>query len=117
MRDLEWNNAVIRKDDWVLLDLYGTNHHRPSWGDDADAFNPDRYQRSPQAEHHLVPQGAGSVANSHRCPGEDPTISLMAEAIRRLCTLSYELPRQDLSIDMARIPALPASGVKLRVTQ
>jgi fatty-acid peroxygenase len=116
-KNLRWDNAVIRKGDWVLLDLYGTNRHRASWDNDPHAFDPGRFARAPaRAERRLVPQGAGTLTNTHRCPGEDATISLTMAAVRRLCVLTYHLPPQDLTVDLTRLPALPASGVRLQVT-
>lgn len=114
-RRLRWDGAEIRKGDWVILDLYGTNRSPASWGENASTFDPSRFTRSPELERLLVPQGAGTLTDSHRCPGEDATISLMIAAVQRLCTLDYRVPAQDLTVDLARLPALPASGVRLQV--
>jgi fatty-acid peroxygenase len=59
----------------------------------------------------FVPQGGATAAEHHRCPGEDFTIALMMLSIRLLGSLSYELPAQDLAIDMRRMPALPRAGL------
>jgi fatty-acid peroxygenase len=53
---------------------------------------------------------AGSnAAVTHRCPGERITIELIKAAVRQVAALRYEVPAQDLGIDMANVPAIPAS--------
>ena len=61
----------------------------------------------------LVPQGAGDPRTGHRCPGEDITVALLSALAVRLARLDYQLPPQDLSISLSRIPARPAGGVVL----
>jgi fatty-acid peroxygenase len=94
---------------WVLLDLYGTNHDAAHWRD-PDAFRPERFagwQGDPFA---FIPQGGGDHASGHRCPGEAITNGLMQAAVRGLLEMEYDVPSQDLRVDLTRVPALPASG-------
>lgn len=59
----------------------------------------------------LIPQGGGDHYRGHRCPGEWITIDLLQEALRLLTAeMDYEVPPQDLEVDLARVPARPASG-------
>jgi fatty-acid peroxygenase len=105
----EWSGYRFQKGDWVLLDLYGTNHDRRTWKD-PEAFNPDRFVTKWPTPYELVPQGAGEVAITHRCPGEHLAMGLIKMAARLLTATPYVVPEQDLSVDLARIPALPKSG-------
>ena len=77
---------------------------------DPDTFRPERFVGWIGDPYSLIPQGAGDVATTHRCPGEALTIELMKTATRLLSrTLAYDVPPQDLSMSLSRIPALPAS--------
>lgn len=101
---------TFRKGDWLLFDLYGTNRDPRLW-DRPEAFRPERFAAEAWAASPLVAQGTGDFATTHRCPGEHATMTLMRAALRRLAgRLSYQVPPQDLSVDLARMPALPASG-------
>ncbi|MDQ0096002.1 cytochrome P450 [Paeniglutamicibacter psychrophenolicus] len=96
--------------EWVLLDLYGTNHDRRLWPDPA-AFDPGRFMGRQPGPNELVPQGAGNVAEGHRCPGEEATLGILAEAIGLLAAQdSWKVPVQDLSISLHKAPADPHSG-------
>lgn len=108
--DFEWRGYHFPKGRRVLLDLYGTDHDARVWADPG-AFRPERLRRDrPACPFAMIPQGGGEHHVHHRCPGEWITIDLMKHAARFLTReLQYEVPEQDLKIDMARLPALPAS--------
>src|SRR5690606_22981050 len=109
-RPFEWHGRRFGEGDWVLLDLYGTNHDPRSW-DDPGSFRPDRFRDWSGSAFDLVPQGGGEYEADHRCPGERITIDLLKQATAMLLNVvDYEVPAQDLSIDPARMPASPASG-------
>jgi fatty-acid peroxygenase len=108
--DFEWRGHSFRAGDWLLLDLYGTNRHPRHWRR-PETFDPDRYLIRPDGAFDYVAQGGGTAAENHRCPGERPTVELIKMAARLLTrALRYRVPEQDLTIDLTRIPALPASG-------
>jgi fatty-acid peroxygenase len=110
----EWHGHGFAAGDWVLLDLYGTNHDARIW-EAPEAFRPERFRRWQGNPYTLIPQGAGAFETGHRCPGEWLTIILMKEAIRLFSQeLRYEVPMQDLTISLSAIPALPKSGLVLR---
>lgn len=94
---------------WMLLDLYGTDHSPHLWRQ-PDAFDPFRFaDASPKA---IVAQGAGEGLGTHRCPGELATSDLIAAALSLLVSgRPYEVPIQDLRISLRRIPAQPESGM------
>lgn len=110
----EWRGHRFAAGDWVLLDLYGTNHDPRLWPE-PHRFRPERFHGWPGDPDTLVPQGAGDPYQGHRCPGEWITIALMARAVRLLSqAMRYALPPQDLSIRLNRMPAMAESGVRLR---
>jgi fatty-acid peroxygenase len=111
LHDFDWHGLRIAKGTWVLLDLYGTDMHPAIWGDPG-VFRPERFLRYESSGFDLIPQGGGDHYAGHRCPGEAATIDLLKSAAKLFATkIAYEVPPQDLSIDMGRIPTLPASGM------
>jgi fatty-acid peroxygenase len=117
-QSFNWNGLKFEQGAWVLLDLYGTDQHPRIWRH-PEAFDPDRFETVKPTPFELVPQGAGDATITHRCPGEEMTLALMRTAVRRLsAAMSYEVPRQDLSVDKSTIPALPRSGfIMTRIRQ
>lgn len=110
LQDIRWKGVKIRKGQWVLLDLYGTNHDPRAW-DNPDSFDPGQMNSWDGSAFSLIPQGAGEFETGHRCPGEWITIALMKQAAQMLTTcITYSVPEQDLSISMNEFPAVPASG-------
>ncbi len=110
VRDLTWRGDQIPEGSMVLLDLYGQNHDARLW-DDPYAFEPERFVDRPIGAFELVPQGAGDARTGHRCPGEGVAVALLQALAIRLARLDYDVPEQDLTISLRRIPARPRSGV------
>jgi fatty-acid peroxygenase len=105
-----WRGHPFAQDDWVLFDLYGTNHHAAIWPE-PDSFRPQRFMGYRPSAFAFVPQGGGDVASGHRCPGEAITVALMRLAVSQLTRgMTHRVPEQDLGVSLARMPALPASG-------
>lgn len=112
-----WSGHHFEEGEWVLLDLYGTNHDARLWPE-PESFRPERFRDWPGNPNSLVPQGAGDFHTGHRCPGEWITIALMKEAVRLLCRHThYSVPAQDLSVSLSRMPAAPASGFVMRAVR
>lgn len=108
-RAFSWHDVEFTEGARVMLDLYGTNHDARLWPE-PEQFRPERFVGWPGDPFTLIPQGGGDVATGHRCPGEFLTIELMKSATRFLARrISYDVPAQDLSISLSRIPAQPAS--------
>jgi fatty-acid peroxygenase len=107
-----WQGHRLEAGTWVILDLYGTNHHPDLWTD-PDLFQPQRFVEWVPNPYTLIPQGAGDYDTGHRCPGEPSTITLIATAVERLLDLPYAMPPQDLTLRFNQFPALPRSGFKL----
>jgi fatty-acid peroxygenase len=97
----------------VLLDIVATNHDPGSWPDPA-AFDPDRFDGREPGDYDFVFQGGGDHAAGHRCAGEWVTSAVMQTAVQVLSqAVTYSVPEQDLTVNLRRIPALPASGFLL----
>jgi len=109
LEPFSWKGHGFHIGDWVLLDLYGTNHHPEAWRD-PEIFDPQRFRGWQGDAYGFIPQGGGGFVTGHRCPGEWLTIGLVVEAVRQLLAMDYAVPEQDLHIAMNRFPALPASG-------
>jgi fatty-acid peroxygenase len=112
--EFEWRGRGFSVRQWVLLGLFGTNHDERIWGDPG-VFRPERFRDWDGDPFTLIPQGAGLHAETHRCPGEEITIALLALWTRMLTNeLRYVVPEQDLRVDLARVPAQPASRFVIR---
>jgi fatty-acid peroxygenase len=112
-RDVPWDGDVIESGTLVLLDLFGQNHDERLW-EQPYRFRPERFLQQRPGELDLVPQGGGDPRTGHRCPGEDFVVEALKTLVPRLARLSYDLPEQDLTISLERIPTRPRSGVVLR---
>ncbi|HLQ86592.1 MAG TPA: cytochrome P450 [Salinisphaeraceae bacterium] len=110
----EWRGHEFKQGDWVLLDLYGTNHDARIWHE-PQAFRPERFIGSDGNAWNFIPQGGGNVHVGHRCPGEAVTRVLMDVAVRMLTTaMSYDVPWQNLQVDVTQLPAAPAERMRMR---
>jgi fatty-acid peroxygenase len=109
-RTFEWRGYRFPKGHRVLLDLYGTDHDSRLW-EAPEQFRPDRFERDEIDAFALIPQGGGDPYVHHRCAGEWITIALLKDATEFLQRdAKYRVPEQDLSVDLGRMPARPASG-------
>lgn len=109
-----WRGYTFPRGTRTLLDLYGTDHDPRLW-DEPERFLPARFDGREPGPFAFIPQGGGDHLLGHRCAGEWLTIALVQEAVRVLTSeLAYEVPDQDLSIDLSRMPAIPRSRFVLR---
>ena len=79
---------------------------------DAERFTPDRVEhgRHPFA---FAPQGMGP-STGHKCPGVDyATLFMQVFTTVLLRDYACELPEQDVSLDLRRIPPEPRDGLRL----
>lgn len=108
--DFQWKGYAFPRGRRVILDLYGTNHDLRLWHNPY-AFDPQRFARERHSPYGFIPQGGGDYQIHHRCPGEYITIALTAVFLRFMTQeISYNVPPQDLTISLTRMPTLPVSG-------
>jgi fatty-acid peroxygenase len=108
--DRSWLGEPIPHGALVLLDLYGQNHDPNLWPDPY-SFAPGRFLDRTVNRDVLVPQGGGDPRAGHRCPGEVITVTLLESIMPRLARLHYDVPEQDLTISLRRVPARPRDGL------
>ncbi|MER8636519.1 cytochrome P450 [Mesorhizobium sp. M1365] len=109
----EWKGYRFHQGDWVLLDLHGTNHD-PRLFVEPDRFIPERGLSWKTHGFDFIPHGGGDPATTHRCPGEAVTVALITEAVRLLTrSMAYQVPDQDMTVSLARMPARPKSGFRI----
>jgi fatty-acid peroxygenase len=108
----DWRGSRIEVGDWVMLDLWATNHDPRSWNE-PDRFDPERFDEWNGDPDTLIPQGAGLLLDDHRCPGEGAAITIMGEFTRSFVDADIEVPSQDLGVDLRRFPALPEDRMRV----
>jgi fatty-acid peroxygenase len=105
-----WRGHEFKKGLLVFLDIYGTNHDERSW-QEPHAFRPDRFRHWNGSPFSFMPQGGGDFFTGHRCAGEWVTIELTKVGVECLAKgMQYEVPGQDLSFSLSRMPTYPKSG-------
>lgn len=113
-KDFEWQGTKFPKGRRVLLDLYATQHHEEIWSNPG-TFYAERFTNWDGSAFNFIPQGGGDFLHNHRCAGEWITIDLTRRTLGYLVTkMEYDVPEQDLEIDLSRIPAVPKSRFKMR---
>ncbi|MCA1010307.1 cytochrome P450 [Halobacillus halophilus] len=112
--DFTWQQYDFKQGQLVMIDIYGTNHDPRLW-ENPDEFNPDRFLNWNGGLYDLIPQGGGDYYKGHRCPGEQPTIEILKTSFRYMTNhLDYEVPKQDYSYSLRKMPALPKSGFVIK---
>lgn len=118
-KEFEWANHNFKKGNLVFLDLFGTNHDKEVWKH-PNVFDPENFRERKEDLFDFIPQGGGDYKTGTRCPGEKLTIELMKLSLKLLVNrLEYEVPLQDFSYPLNRIPAIPRSrfimtGVRIK---
>lgn len=109
-QDFLWQGYELKKGTLVLLDIYGTNHDARLW-EHPGQFRPERFKEREGNSFDFIPQGGGDAGQGHRCPGESMTIEAMKACLNFLVhEIEYEVPPQDLSYSLSRMPTFPTSG-------
>ena len=110
----EWRGCHFKKGQLVLLDVLGIDRDERQWPH-PDEFRPERFRDWDGSPFNFIPQGGGDYAHNHRCAGEWLTIeTLKTTAVLLATTMTYDVPEQDFSVDLGRMPTLPASGFVMR---
>lgn len=109
-KKFSWKGYSIPKGRLVILDLYGTNHDPRIW-DHPGVFRPERFSSWDGSPYNFIPNGGGDFYENHRCAGEWISIELLKIATRFLSrNIEYDVPFQDLSFPLTRLPTFPRSG-------
>ncbi|WP_194241275.1 cytochrome P450 [Bacillus fonticola] len=109
-KDFVWKQCEFKEGTLVLLDMYGTNHDSRLWGH-PNEFRPERFKEWKGSLFDFIPQGGGDPAKGHRCPGEGITVEVMKASLDFLVNrVDFEVPEQDLSYSLVKMPTLPESG-------
>lgn len=104
-----WNQYEFKEEMLVLLDIYGTNHDSRIWENPYE-FQPERFKEWKGNSFDFIPQGGGTPDKGHRCPGEGITIEIMKASLDFLVNkIEFEVPDQDLSYSLVKMPTLPES--------
>lgn len=113
-KEFEWKGYTFKRGRLVLLDIYGMLHDPELWQHPQE-FNPERFINWDGNSFTLIPQGGGEHMSGHRCAGEWLTIESMKQAVDFLINrITYEVPDQDLTFSLSRMPTLPRSGFIMR---
>lgn len=63
----------------------------------------------------FIPQGGGDFNHGHRCAGEGMTIQALKTSVRLLVSAGeFDMPEQNLRVDLARMQAIPESRFIIR---
>ncbi|HWQ78902.1 MAG TPA: cytochrome P450 [Anaerovoracaceae bacterium] len=109
-KEFQLNDYTFEKGMLVLLDMYGTNHDPMIW-DNPNGFCPERFRDWKGSLFDFIPQGGGDPTVTHRCPGEGITVDILIAVINFLVSkIEYNVPKQDLSFSLSKMPTLPESG-------
>ncbi|MFB5661127.1 cytochrome P450 [Alteribacillus sp. HJP-4] len=112
--DFKWQEYPFEKGHLVLIDIYGTNHDPRIW-EEPNFFRPGRFKDWNGGMFDLIPQGGGDYYKGHRCPGEQATIEILKASLRYLGNkMEYEVPKQDYSYSLRKMPSIPKSGFKMK---
>ena len=110
----EWGGYQFKKGQLVLLDVHGIDHDARQWQNPQE-FRPERFKDWDGSAFNFIPQGGSDHYTNHRCAGEWLTIAAMKTVAQLLTTaMTYEVPLQDLTIDLTRMPTRPKSGFIMR---
>ena len=113
-KDFEWRGYHFPKDTRVILGLHATNHDPKLW-DSPHEFRPERFKNWNNDTLSFIPQGGGDRDLGHRCPGDRFSVEITKAAVRFLSAeIRYDVPSQDLSLEMTHMPALPRSRFVIR---
>ncbi|USK62472.1 cytochrome P450 [Peribacillus asahii] len=108
-KDFIWNQCEFKEGMLVLLDVYGTNHDSRLW-ENPNEFQPERFKEW-SGLFDFIPQGGGNPTLGHRCPGEGITVEVMKASLDFLVNkIEFDVPDQDLSYSLVKMPTLPESG-------
>ena len=115
--DFQYKGYEIEKDTMLALDIYGTMHDPNVW-EDPNEFYPERFKDWDGSPFDLIPQGGGDYHTNHRCAGEWMTVIIMEETMKYFASrINYDVPEQDLTVDLNSLPGYIKSGFVIENVQ
>lgn len=122
--DTEIQGCPVKKDERVIIDIYGTNTDPNEW-DNPSSFNPERFlareDLKSQADYEkitaFIPQGGGGVYTGHRCPGEKIAVSALSALVLALCRPGVVLSTDpaDIRFSWTKMLTRSETGMRVRV--
>ncbi|WP_152656981.1 cytochrome P450 [Oceanobacillus sp. CFH 90083] len=94
-----WKDMLFDKNQLVLFDIHGTNHHSEKWTQPA-LFQPDRFLDS-------IYQSKKAIAS------DSVMLQLIKVSLSYLLRTDWIVPKQELSCPVTEIPARPKKGIRL----
>lgn len=108
--DFQYKGYDFEKDTMLAIDIYGTMHDPDVW-EDPNEFYPERFKDWDGSPFDLIPQGGGDYYTNHRCAGEWMTVIIMQETMKYFASrITYDVPEQDLTVDLNSLPGYVKSG-------
>lgn len=124
--DTEIQGCPVRKDERVIIDVYGTNTDPNEW-ENPSSFSPDRFlsrdDLKSQADYEritaFIPQGGADVYTGHRCPGEKIAVSALTSMVMALCQPDVVLSTDpsDIRFPWTKMLTRSETGMRVRVQQ
>ena len=108
--DFDFKGYTVPAGVGLVIDVYGTTHDESLW-EDPNEFRPERFETWDGSPFDLIPQGGGDYWTNHRCAGEWITVIIMEETMKYFAEhITYDVPEQDLTVDLNSIPGYVKSG-------
>ena len=120
-KPLPWPGGRMRRGDFIVLDIVGTNRDPAIW-DDPDEFRPERFldEAGSVVEPGVldyVPHGGGDTRTGHRCPGEPSAAALLEVTLRRLSAADVQPTSVARAVPLLRIPSRAPDGTPVWARQ
>ncbi len=110
-RGFVWHRWHFSPGRRVLFDLYGIQRDPRIWTTPA-SFAPERFQTAGLPPDPTTPPTGDAALPAPHSPNEALALALMQQIVQFLVhDIRYDVPPQDLTISLRRMPARPASGL------
>ena len=98
----------------ILFDFYGNDHDESLWPE-PEIFNPERFAATCSKLSDFNSQATGGAHGVHPCASDQAVVTLMKTGAHFLTQrMDYEVPPQDLRINLRRMPTQPADRFIVR---
>lgn len=103
----EWKGYSLKKNQWILLDIYGTNHHPDLWKE-PHIFRPERFREQTCSLYNLTPQGIYSLRKDYGSPSQAIMTKIMKQFLQVWIALDdrIHVPEQSLKASKNGLPSV-----------